>query len=54
VLLFCSRYDPTTGRYGLVIMNVLRLAGLLTVAALGGFIAVMFRRERHRIAGWRD
>lgn len=54
VLLFCSRYDPTTGRYGLVIMNVLRLAGLLTVAALGGFIAVMFRRERHRIVGWRD
>jgi protein SCO1 len=48
LLLFCYRYDPTTGQYGLVIMNVLRLAGLLTVATLGGFIAFMFRRERQR------
>jgi protein SCO1/2 len=48
LLLFCYRYDPITGRYGLVIMNVLRLAGLMTVAALGGFIAIMFRRERQR------
>ena len=42
LLLFCYRYDPTTGQYGLVIMNVLRLAGLITVAALGGFIASCF------------
>lgn len=35
-----------TGKDGLVIMNVLRLAGLATVAALGAFIAVMTRRER--------
>jgi protein SCO1 len=48
LLLFCYRYDPTTGQYGLVIMNVLRLAGLITVATLGGFIAIMFRRERQR------
>lgn len=48
LLLFCYRYDPTTGRYGLVIMNVLRLAGLVTVAGLGGFIAIMFCRERQR------
>jgi protein SCO1/2 len=46
LLLFCSRYDPTTGQYGLVIMNVLRLAGLMVVVALGGFMLVMFRRER--------
>lgn len=49
LLLFCSRYDPTTGQYGLVIMNVLRLAGLMTVVVLGGFLTVMFRRERQRI-----
>jgi protein SCO1/2 len=48
LLLFCYQYDPTTGQYGLVIMNVLRLAGLMTVAALGGFIGIMFRRERQR------
>ncbi len=49
LLLFCYRYDPTTGQYGLVVMNVLRLAGLMTVVVLGGFMIVMFRRERHRI-----
>ena len=53
-LLFCYQYDPTTGQYGLVIMNILRLAGLMTVAALGGFMAVMFRRERQSIADRRS
>jgi protein SCO1/2 len=38
VLLFCYHYDPVTGRYGLVIMNVLRLAAGATVLALAGFI----------------
>ncbi len=31
VLLYCYHYDPANGKYGLVIMNVLRLAGLLTL-----------------------
>jgi protein SCO1/2 len=47
-LLFCYHYDPTTGRYGLAIMNVVRVAGLLTVAVLAGSIAVSLRRERRR------
>ena len=37
-----------TGRYGLVIMRALRLAGAATVLALGAFIVVMVRRERRR------
>src|SRR5262249_43190542 len=48
LLLFCYQYDLTTGQYRLVIMNVLRLASLLTVATMGGFIAIMFGRERKR------
>lgn len=47
VLLYCYHYDPLTGQYGLIVMRVLRLAGLATVLALGGFILVMLRRERH-------
>jgi protein SCO1/2 len=47
-LLFCYHYDPATGRYGLVIMNIVRLAGVLTVVVLGGSIAVSLRRERRR------
>ena len=46
VLLYCYHYDPLTGRYGLIIMNVIRLAGLATVLGLGTFIVVMLRRER--------
>jgi protein SCO1/2 len=46
VLLFCYHYDPLTGRYGLIIMNVIRLAGLATVLVLGAFIVVMVRRDR--------
>ncbi len=47
VLLYCFHYDPMTGKYGLVVRNVLRLGGVATVLLLGGFIAVMLRRERH-------
>lgn len=48
VLLFCFRYDPATGKYGVIIMNSIRLAGLATVLVLGTFISVMIRRERRR------
>jgi protein SCO1/2 len=46
ILLYCFHYDPTTGKYGLVIMNVLRVAGVLTVLGLGGFVTIMLRREK--------
>src|SRR5207253_253612 len=45
VLLYCFHYDPTTGKYALVVMNVLRLAGALTVLILATFMIVMFRRD---------
>jgi protein SCO1/2 len=48
ILLFCFHYDPETGKYGVVIMNVLRLAGVATVILLGGFIVLMLRRDRRR------
>jgi protein SCO1 len=47
-LLMCFHYDPTTGKYGLVIANVLRLAGLVTVLLLGGFLGISFRQEYQR------
>jgi protein SCO1/2 len=48
LLLYCYHYDPMTGRYGLVIMRVMRLAGAATVFALGAFILIMLRREKAR------
>ena len=46
LLLYCYHYDPMTGRYGLAIMRVIRMAGAATVLAIGAFIVVMVRRER--------
>jgi protein SCO1/2 len=45
LLLYCYRYDPATGRYGAQVMTAIRAGGVLTVAALVGFIVVMRRRE---------
>jgi protein SCO1 len=47
VLLFCFHYDPSTGKYGLVIANVTRILGSATVLALAGMIFIFIRRERH-------
>jgi len=47
ILLYCYHYDPTTGKYGLVIMNVLRVLGTLTIVLLGGFMFIMLRKD-HR------
>jgi protein SCO1/2 len=46
VLLFCYHYDPTTGKYGMVITQVTRVLGTATVLLLGGFVFIMIRRER--------
>jgi protein SCO1/2 len=45
LLLYCFHYDPESGRYGLMVMNLVRLGGLITVLAIGGFIVLMRRRE---------
>jgi len=46
ILLYCYHYDPTTGKYGLVVANAMRMAGLATILVLGSFLLVMFWRER--------
>ena len=38
IFLYCYHYDPTTGKYGFVIMNVLRIAGFGTAFALAAFV----------------
>jgi protein SCO1/2 len=45
LLLYCFNYDPTTGRYGWAVMTLVRLGGLLTVAAVLVFVVMMRRRE---------
>lgn len=48
MLLFCFHYDPSTGKYTVLVMNVVRILGTATVLTLGAFILVMLRRDRQR------
>jgi protein SCO1/2 len=45
-LLMCYEYDPHTGKYTAVAMNIVRLGGAATVVALGGFLFFLTRRDR--------
>lgn len=46
VLLYCFHYDPTTGTYTAVAMNIVRLGGAVTVVLVGIFLFIQLRRER--------
>ncbi len=46
LLLLCFHYDPTTGKYGLIITRVVQIAGLGTVAVLAVVIGFLRRREK--------
>ena len=45
LLLYCFHYDPLSGRYGVVIMNLLRAGGVLTVACMLAFMLMTRRRN---------
>jgi protein SCO1/2 len=48
VLLFCYHYDPVAGKYGAVVMNMVRFAGAAFVLISGAFLLIVFRRDfRH-------
>ena len=48
ILLYCFHYDPTEGRYGVAILNILRIAGVLTVAGIALMLYCLWRGERRR------
>lgn len=50
IRMFCFRYDPTTGKYSLVVYRVVQLGGIVSVLSVGGLIAVMLIKERVRRA----
>ena len=45
LLLFCYHYDPATGKYGAVAMNLIRFAGAAFVLIGGMFLFIVFRRD---------
>jgi protein SCO1/2 len=45
ILTYCYHYDPQTNKQSLRVARVVQLGGMITVAGLGGFIFLMFRRD---------
>jgi protein SCO1/2 len=45
ILLLCFHYDPQTGRYSLAIVKALRIAGVLTVAAIALLVLALSRKR---------
>jgi protein SCO1/2 len=41
LMLYCYHYDPSTGKYGAVVMNIMRVAGVLTLVLIGGMLLVL-------------
>ncbi|MDA1192684.1 MAG: SCO family protein [Candidatus Poribacteria bacterium] len=46
ILLRCYHYDAVQGKYNLAIWKIIRVAGTITVLALGGMMWFWFRREQ--------
>ena len=44
-LLFCFHYDPATGKYGAVVMNMVRFAGAGFAVICGAFLFIVWRRD---------
>jgi protein SCO1/2 len=45
-LLYCFHYDPSTGRYSLIVTRFVQLGALLIMATLGTFWFVLYRSGR--------
>lgn len=55
VVLYCYRYDPTTGKYVIMATRVMQVGGALTALLMTGMLGMFWRREiRRRRAGGDD
>jgi protein SCO1 len=45
ILLFCYHYDPTTGKYGAVVINLLRIVAAVVLIALTLMLVFFWRRD---------
>jgi protein SCO1/2 len=45
ILTYCYHYDPQANKHSLKVARVVQLGGIVTMAGLGGFIFLMFRKD---------
>ena len=46
LMLYCYHYDPSTGRYGLSILKVIRIAGIVTLLGMSLMFFIFWRRGK--------
>ena len=44
LLLYCYHYDPATGKYGAVVMNIMRIAGVITLLGIIAMVLLLKAR----------
>lgn len=49
ILLFCFHYDPVSGKYAVTVLNLVRVAGAVSVIAIALMIFIFLRREKYAV-----
>ena len=49
LMLYCYHYDPATGKYGAVVMNIIRLGGAVTLVGIVLMLLLLRRRNLSRV-----
>lgn len=44
LMLYCYHYDPATGKYGAVVMNIMKVAGVITIGLIVGMLLMLRKR----------
>ena len=50
LMLYCYHYDPSTGKYGLAILSIIRVAAVATLIGMGVMGFVFWRRNKRKAA----
>ena len=48
ILLYCFHYDPEQGKYGFVVMNLIRLGGVITLVGVVAMLIIFRRKNAQR------
>jgi protein SCO1/2 len=53
LMLYCYHYDPATGKYGAAVMNIVKVAGVVTIALIAGLLLFLIKvgARRQLVAG---
>ena len=50
LMLYCYHYDPSTGKYGLSVLRVMRIGGVATLLGIGVMLFVFWRRNKNKLS----